>query len=68
LKAVGILNRSDDLEVYLFESSVNSDIVIACPDKFSEKIEIEIVLVIDNTSIYTSNNLVYEQAECQEKN
>ena len=68
MKAVGILNRSNDLEVDLFESSVNSDIVIACTDKFSEKIEIEIVLVIDNTSIYTSNNLVDKQAEYQEKN
>ena len=67
LNAVGILNRRNDLEVYLFESSINSDVVIACLDKFSEKIEIETVLVIDNASIHTSNAFIDKQAEWKEK-
>ena len=67
LNAVGILNRRNDLEVYLFESSINSDVVIACLDKFSEKIEIETVLVINNASIHTSNAFIDKQAEWKEK-
>lgn len=67
LNALGMLNRSNDLEVYLFECSINSDVVIACLDKFSDQIEIETVLVIDNASIHTSNAFLDKQAEWKEK-
>jgi transposase len=67
LNAFGILNRRQELEVFLFEGTINSDVVIACIDRFSEKIKIETVLVIDNASIHTSNAFLDKQSEWEEK-
>lgn len=67
LNALGFLNRKNDLEVYLFECSINSDVVIACIDKFCEKLEKTTVLVIDNSSIHTSNMMLDKQKEWSEK-
>ena len=53
LNVLGILNRRQELEVFLFECSINSDVVIACIDRFSNRLEMETVLVIDNASIHT---------------
>ena len=39
INALGFLNRQNDLDVFLFEASINSDVVIACIDKFCESIE-----------------------------
>jgi transposase len=63
LNVFGILNRRQELEVFLFEGTINSDVVIACIDKFSETIRMETVLVIDNASIHTSNAFLEKQAE-----
>lgn len=63
LNALGFLNKRNDLEVYLFECSINSDIVIACIDKFSEKLEKKTVLVMDNSSIHTSNMMLGKEKE-----
>jgi transposase len=67
LNVFGILNRRQELEVFLFESSINSDAVIGCIDLFSEKIKMETVLVIDNASIHTSNAFLEKQAEWEVK-
>lgn len=47
----------------MFECSINSDIVIACIDKFSEKLEKKTVLVMDNSSIHTSNMMLEKEKE-----
>lgn len=67
LNALGFLNKKNDLEVYLFECSINSDVVIACLDKFCETLKKKTVLVIDNSSIHTSNALLNKQEEWKEK-
>jgi transposase len=54
LNAVGIMNRSNELEVYLFEGSINSDVLIGCIDKFVETINQPTVITIDNAPIHTS--------------
>ena len=53
LNVFGILNRRQELEVFLFDGSINSDVVIACIDRCSDRLEMETVLVIDNASIHT---------------
>jgi transposase len=63
LNVFGILNRRQELEVFLFEGTINSDVVIACIDRFSETIKMATVLVIDNASIHTSNAFLEKQAE-----
>ena len=67
INALGFLNIKNDLEVYLFECSINSDVVIACIDKFCETLEKATVLVIDNSSIHTSNALLGKQEEWRKK-
>jgi hypothetical protein len=67
LNAFGILNRRQELEVFLFEGTINSDIVIACIDRFSEKIKMKTVLVVDNASIHTSNVFLEKQVEWEAK-
>jgi transposase len=67
LNAFGILNRRQELEVFLFESTINSDVVIACIDRFSETIKMKTVLVVDNASIHTSNVFLEKQAEWEAK-
>lgn len=67
LNALGFLNRRNDLETYLFECSINSNVVIACIDKFCETIEKKTVLVIDNSSVHTSSALLDKQEEWEEK-
>ena len=67
LNALGFLNRNNDLEIYLFECSINSDVVIACVDKFCEKLSKKTVLVMDNSSIHRSNMIMDKQKEWSEK-
>ena len=67
LNVFDILNRRQELEVFLFEGSINSDVVIACIDRCSDRLEMETVLVIDNASIHTSNAFLEKQAEWKAK-
>ena len=63
INALGFLNRKNDLEVYLFEKSINSDVMIVCIDKFCETLKKKTVLVLDNSSIHRSNALLEKQEE-----
>ncbi|BAZ41585.1 hypothetical protein NIES4101_75510 [Calothrix sp. NIES-4101] len=63
LNVLGLLNRKNDLETYLFECNINSDVVIACIDDFSKKQDKLTVLVIDNASIHTSKKFLNKQKE-----
>jgi DDE superfamily endonuclease len=58
---LGFLNKNNDLETYLFEFNINSDIIIACIDDFCGKQTKPTVLVIDNASIHTSNKIIKKQ-------
>lgn len=52
LNVLGFLTRQNELEVYTFQCSINSDVIIACIDKFCEKITKKTVLIMDNSSIH----------------
>ena len=57
LNVLGFLNKSHDLEPYIFECSINSDVMVACIDDFCKKTTKKTVLVMDNASIHTANKL-----------
>lgn len=57
LNVVGFVNRSNDFESYIFECSINSDVMVACIDGFCKTINKKTVLVMDNASIHTANKL-----------
>lgn len=55
LNVLGFVDRSCRFESYVFEGSVTSEVVIACFDKFAEKLTTKTVVLIDNASMHTSN-------------
>ena len=67
LNVLGFLNKSNDLESYTFACSINSEVVVACIDKFSEKIKRKTVLVMDNASVHQNQILWDKQIEWAKK-
>ncbi len=67
LNVLGFMTRDNQLEVYTFNCSINSDVVIACIDKFCEKITKKTILVMDNSSIHQNNFLWNKEQEWAEK-
>ncbi len=68
LNVLGFLNKSNnDLESYIFNCSINSEVVVACIDKFSEKIKKETFIIMDNASIHQNENLWDKQIEWSKK-
>lgn len=67
LNVIGFLNKFNQLESYVWECAITSDVVVACIDKFSESVVIPTVLVLDQASIHTANNLYEKQEEWQQK-
>ena len=54
LNVLGFMNTDNDLHPYCFESTINSEMAIACFDNFAEKITAPTAVVIDNAPIHTS--------------
>lgn len=54
INVLGFLNTDNQLESFMFEGSVNSDVVIACFDSFSNTIAKKTVVIIDNAPTHTS--------------
>jgi transposase len=63
LNVLGFLTRQNELEVHTFECSINRDVVIACIDKFCEKITKKTILVMDNSSIHQNSFLWNKEDE-----
>jgi len=55
LNVLGFINRNCHFESYVFEGSVNSEVVVACFDDFAKKLSKKTIVLIDNASTHTSN-------------
>ena len=55
LNVLGFVNRDCEFKSFVFEGGVNTSIVTACIDAFSNQIKKPTTLVIDNASTHTSN-------------
>lgn len=53
LNVLGLLNKNNELESYIFECKITSDIVIKFIDLYAQKIDKLTVIVIDNGPIHT---------------
>jgi hypothetical protein len=63
INVLGFMNKKSELTPFVFESSITSEVVIACFDSFVESITNPTVVVIDNASIHHSelfNNKIGE--------
>ena len=67
LNVIGLLNRNNDLESYIFETKITSDIVIKFLDNYVQKIDKLTVVVIDNAPIHRSKAFQKKIAEWQQK-
>ncbi len=66
LNVLGILNRNHHLETYISSQSINSDVVIACIDAFFPKVDKPTVIVVDQSSIHTSDIILDKIEEWKE--
>lgn len=67
LNVLGLLTRKNELEVSTFQCSIESDVVIACIDKFCEKITKKTVLIMDNSSIHQNNDFWNKEEKWSKK-
>ncbi|MBC6481291.1 MAG: IS630 family transposase [Hormoscilla sp. GM7CHS1pb] len=67
LNVLGFLNRKNELDPYLFECQINSEVVISCIDDFCSTLKKKTVLVMDNASTHTSNAVKNKQEEWEKK-
>jgi transposase len=67
LNVLGFLTRDNQLDAYTFNCSINSDVVIACIDKFCETINKKTFLIMDNSSIHQNNFLWNKEDEWAKK-
>ena len=67
LNVIGLLNRNNDLESYIFENKITSEIVIKFLDNYANKISKLTVVAIDNAPIHRSKAFQKKIAEWKEK-
>jgi transposase len=67
LNVLGFLNRQNQLTSYVFESNINSKVVIACVEDFSNSLTQETVLVLDRASIHYTKKLRDREEQWKKK-
>lgn len=67
LNVLGILNRANHLESYVSFQTINSDVVVACIDTFFPTVNKPTVIVVDQSSIHTSDIILDKIEEWQER-
>lgn len=67
LNVLGLMNRQQELDAYIFEGKITSDVVISCLDKFAENLQIKTIVVMDKASFHTSKKIHQKISEWQEK-
>lgn len=67
LNVLGIMNRNNHLEAYISSQSINSDVVLACIDAFFPRVDRPTVIVLDRSSIHTSDAVIDKVEEWKER-
>ena len=60
--------RVNHLETYVSIQSINSDVVIACIDDFFPVVDKPTVIVVEQSSIHTSDAILDKREKWQERN
>lgn len=68
INVMGIMNTKNEIFYEVYEENTNSDKVIEFLDKFSEKIQIRTVVLLDQASIHTSNKIIERLEYWKERN
>lgn len=67
LNVLGLMSRAGDLESYVSEQSINSDVVIACIDAFFPAVDKPTVVVMDKAPIHTSRAMHAKAEEWKQR-
>jgi hypothetical protein len=67
LNVLRIMNRKNNLETYVSNQSINSDVIVACIDAFFPQVDIPTVIVVDRASIHTSAAIFERLEEWKER-
>ena len=67
LNVVGLMNREQELDAYIFEKSVNSSVIVACIDNFALTCTETTVIVMDQASVHRSELFYSKIAEWQQR-
>lgn len=68
INVMGIMNTKNEIFYEIYEKNTDSDKVIEFLDKFSEKIRIKTVILLDQASIHTSDKIMERLEYWREKN
>lgn len=68
LNVLGLMNRHQELDAYIFEGRITSDVVISCLDKFAENLHIKTFVVMDKASFHRSKKIQARIDEWRDKN
>ena len=61
------MNTNLELDAYIFEGRITSEVVISCLDKFAENLTVKTIVVINKASFHTSKKIQEKISEWQEK-
>jgi transposase len=64
---LGIMNKKNQLYYEQYEKSITSEMVINALDKFSENLKKRTVVILDQASIHTSNEIIKKLEEWKKK-
>lgn len=67
LNILGLMNTNLELDAYIFEGRITSEVVISCLDKFAENLTVKTIVVMDKASFHTSKKIPEKISEWQEK-
>ena len=67
LNVLGFLRCNLELEAYISEQTINSYTIIHCIEHFFCEREIPVVIVMDQASIHTSNEMYFQRQEWEER-
>lgn len=67
LNVLGFLRRNMDAEAYVSEQTIDSNVIIYCLDSFFKEVTIPTIIVMDQASIHTSDEMYFKRQEWEEK-
>jgi transposase len=67
LNILGLMNCNLELDAYIFEGRITSEVVISCLDKFAENIQIKTVVIMDKASFHRSKKIHEKISEWKDK-
>ena len=67
LNVLGFINHTGQFESFVFEGRVDSDVVVACFDKFAKIINKPTYVIIDNAPTHTSDFFLANLADWEKR-